>query len=66
MLKKLWDKVANEPVLIYNLVNVCLVAGVTFGMDLSGEQVAALMAVTTAVLNVVARQMVTPTRKFNA
>jgi hypothetical protein len=61
----MWDKIMDEPVLVYNLVNVALVAAATFGLDLSSEQIVALLAVTTAVLNIIARGKVVPTRKLN-
>ena len=63
-MKALWEKMMNEPVLMLNLINVVLAAAVAFGLDLTMEQKAAIIAVTTAVLNIVARSQVTPTRKL--
>lgn len=50
----------REPAVIIGLVETVLALGIAFGLDLSGEQVGAIMAVTTAVLAVVIRQVVTP------
>jgi hypothetical protein len=63
-MKALWEKMMNEPVLLLNLVNMLLAAGVAFGLDLTMEQKTAIIAVSTAVLNIVARSQVTPTRKL--
>jgi hypothetical protein len=61
----MWDKIMNEPVLVLNLINAGIAAAVAFGLDLTPEQKAGIIAISTAVLNVVARQAVTPTRKLN-
>lgn len=54
------DKIRNEPVLITGLVQAALALAVTFGLGVSEEQVGAILAVTAAVLALVARSRVTP------
>ena len=56
------EKIKNEPVAVTALVNALLVLGVEFGLDLSDKQQGAILAVCAAVLALVARQRVTPTR----
>lgn len=56
------DKIKNEPVLVTALVQAVLGLIVAFGVDLTGEQTAAVLAVTAAVLGFVARSRVSPTR----
>jgi uncharacterized protein (DUF697 family) len=53
----------REPVLTMVLVQAVLLAVTAFGLDLSGEQVAAIQAVVAGVLGVVVRQSVTPVGK---
>jgi len=57
------DKINNEPVLAYALVQALIAAGVSFGLDLNGGQTAAILAVTSTVLAIVCRGRVTPTVK---
>lgn len=54
------DRIKNEPVLTVALVEAIVALVVAFGVDLSGEQIGAIMAVTSAALGWVARQRVTP------
>jgi uncharacterized membrane protein len=54
------EKINNEPVLVYALVQAIIAAGVSFGLDLNGGQTAALLAVTGALLAIVCRGRVTP------
>lgn len=56
--------ITNEPVAIVALVEAVLALVVAFGLDLSGEQVATIVAVTTTLLAVVARALVTPVAKL--
>lgn len=49
------EKLRNEPVLITGVVQAVLALVVAFGLDLSQEQVGAILAVTAAVLALVAR-----------
>lgn len=51
----------REPVLVLAVVQAVLGLLVAFGFDVSGEQVAAIMAVSAAILGFVARSRVTPT-----
>lgn len=52
----------REPALILAAVQAVIALVVSFGLDLTGEQVGALVAVTAAVLGVITRQKVTPKR----
>ena len=60
------DRIKNEPILIYALVQSLLILGVRFGLEITDEQTAAILDVTSAVLaivlGVVARGFVTPKR----
>jgi len=62
-MKRIWEKILNEPVLMLNLLNAILGAFVVFGLDLTVEQNAAIIATATVILNIIARSKVTPTRK---
>ena len=55
------DRIRREPVLATALVQAVLTLVVAFGLDLSPEQIGAVLAVTAAVLGLVARSQVTPT-----
>lgn len=55
---KIWNR---EPVLFLGLVNTIIALAVSFGAGLTGEQTGAIMAVTAAVLSVIARTQVNPT-----
>lgn len=50
----------REPVLVLAVVQAALALVIAFGLDLTGEQVAGIVAVSAAVLGFVARQKVTP------
>ena len=54
----IWNR---EPVLILAVVQAAIGLVASFGLNLSGEQMGAIMAFTAAVLGFVARQRVTPT-----
>lgn len=54
------DRIRREPALISGLVSAVIALAVSFGADLSSEQVGAVMAVVAAVLAIVVRQQVTP------
>ena len=56
----------DEPVLVLNLLNMAIGAAVAFGTEITMEQKAAIIAVTTAVLNIIARNKVTPNRKIDS
>jgi len=51
----------REPVMYLTLIQTALALIVGFGLDLTGEQIALIMAFSAAVLGFVARSQVTPT-----
>lgn len=55
------NKIRTEPVLVTVLVQALIALVVSFGLHLTGEQIAAIMATTGAVLGFFARRSVTPT-----
>lgn len=57
------EKLKNEPALVAGFVQALIAAAVAFGLNLSDGQVAALLALTAAVLAVVCRSQVTPVSK---
>lgn len=56
-MKTLWGR---EPALILGLVQAAIALVVAFGVDLSGEQTAVVVAFTAALLAVATRTQVTP------
>jgi hypothetical protein len=54
------EKIRNEPVLATALIQALLILAVSFGLDLSDAQQAAILGLSAAVLAVVARSKVTP------
>jgi hypothetical protein len=54
------DRIRTEPALVAAVVQAVLGLVVAFGLDLTGEQTAGILAVTTAVLALVVRRNVTP------
>lgn len=54
------DRIKSEPAVIAGLVQATLGLLLAFGIDLSQEQVGAIMAVTAAILALVVRANVTP------
>ena len=63
-LRGLWagfaERLANEPVLVLGVVQAALALLVSFGLGLSGEQVGTIIALSAAILSLVARSRVTP------
>ena len=63
-LRELWgglrERLANEPVLVLAVVQAVLALLVSFGLGLSGEQVGSILAVSAAILGLIARRQVTP------
>lgn len=51
----------REPALIIGATQALIALAVAFGLDLSPEQIGAVLAVTAAVLGMVTRSQVTPT-----
>lgn len=60
---KIWDRIQNEPVLVLNLVNAIIALVVVFGVLLTMPQQVAIIGISTAVLNIIARSKVSPVRK---
>lgn len=54
------QRIQREPALVTGAVSALIALGVAFGLDLTGEQTGAIMAVTTAVLAFVTRAQVSP------
>ena len=52
---------AREPVAVVTVIEAVLALLLAFGVGLSGEQVATIVALSSAVLGLVARQRVSPT-----
>ena len=55
------DRVRREPALVSGLVAAVIALVVSFGLELSPEQIGSIMAVTSALLAFVVRSQVTPT-----
>lgn len=55
-----WNLWGREPAMVLALVQAVIVLGVSFGLRLSPEQTAAILALTAIVLGLVTRQRVTP------
>ena len=55
------DRVRREPALVSGLVTAVIALAVSFGLDLTEEQVGSIQAVVAAVMALVVRQQVTPT-----
>jgi hypothetical protein len=49
-----------EPAVIVSLVSAVIALAVTFGLDLTGDQVGAIMAVVVIVAGIVTRSQVSP------
>ena len=56
------DRIRNEPALVIGLVQAALALVIAFGLELSEEQVGAVLAISAAVLALVTRSQVTPNR----
>lgn len=54
------ERLKTEPAVVFSLVEALIVLAVAFGLDLSGEQVAALVAVLAVLTGVGTRAKVTP------
>jgi len=59
----LLDRISQEPALVVGAVQASIVLGVSFGLSLSQEQTAAILAFTAAVLAFVTRSQVSPVQK---
>lgn len=56
----------SEPALILGAVQAALVLVVSFGLPLSNEQMGAILALTAALLAIVTRAFVTPSKRLEA
>lgn len=59
-LETLWNRIANEPVLVTTLVGALISLLVVFGVPITDEQKVAVIGLLTAVLALFARSQVTP------
>lgn len=59
----LFDRIRREPALVTGFTAAVIALAVAFGLDLTGEQTGAIMALVTAVLGFVTRAKVTPAPK---
>ena len=55
------ERLKTEPAVVFATLEALIVLGVAFGLDLSGEQVGALVAVLAVLTGVGTRAKVTPT-----
>lgn len=60
------DRIRTEPALVAGLVQAVLALLIAFGLDLTADQVATILAVTAAILALVVRSQVTPVGKHMA
>lgn len=61
-MKAIWERVLNEPIMVLAVLEAGLALAIGFGLNWTGEQVALVVAFSAALLGVVARSQVTPTR----
>jgi hypothetical protein len=61
-MKAILERIKNEPALVVGLVSAIIALLLAFGLSLTDEQVGGIMAVVVAILAVVTRSQVTPTR----
>lgn len=54
----------REPALILGVVQAAVALAISFGLELSGEQIGGILAVTAAVLALITRSQVTPVAKL--
>ena len=59
----LFDRISQEPAVVVGLVQAGIVLGVSFGLDMTETQTAAILAFTAAVLAFVTRSQVSPVQK---
>lgn len=57
-----WNLWGREPAMVLALVQAVIVLGVSFGLRLTPEQTAAILALTAVVLGLLTRTQVTPSR----
>lgn len=64
MLSRIKERILNEPVLVLNAINAIIAIVVAFGIEMTVEQKTAIIGLSTALLNIIARSVVTPVRKL--
>lgn len=62
-MKTIWNRILNEPAMVYACVEAVLAAVLAFGFDLSGEQVATILGIAAVLTGIGTRQMVVPERR---
>lgn len=60
----MWSYIKSEPAALMGLLGTIIALVTAFGLELTGKQVGAIMAVAAALLSIVTRQMVTPVSKL--
>ena len=63
-MKATWERILNEPVMILALIEAGLALAIGFGLNLTVEQLALVVAFSAALLGLLARSQVTPIRKL--
>ena len=61
----MWERIKNEPAIVAALVQAVLGLAVAFGLELTDEQMGAIMAVSAAVLGLFVRQSVYSPASFD-
>lgn len=56
----MWNRIVREPVALANAARLLLLAGIEFGLQLTGAQLIATMAAFEAVLTLLTRTQVSP------
>ncbi len=59
------ERIKNEPVAVMAVIEALLGVLVVFGIPMTPEQSFAVLVLAGAILTLIARQQVTPTRKLN-
>lgn len=59
------DRLLNEPVMVLAFIEAGLALAIGFGLNWTAEQVALVIAFTSALLGLIARSQVTPMRKLS-
>jgi len=57
----MWSRIKSEPALVAGFIQAALALVIAFGVDVSQEQVGAILAITAAALALAVRSQVTPT-----
>ncbi len=62
ILESIWERITDEPAFTLALVQAALSLAVGFGLNLTTEQMALLLAFTASLLGWITRSQVTPTK----